>query len=534
MKTLIRVICLWFMVAVLTAGMVHAAKTPQSMVRDELILAIGGEPEGGFDPTTGWGRYGSPLFQSTLLKRNRNMEIAHDLATGYQVSDDGLTWTVTLREDVLFSDGVPLSAKDVAYTFKTAKKSSSVVDLSALESIDALSDHTVRFKLARPQSTFINILVNTGIVPKHAHGPDYSQHPLGSGPYEFVQWDKGQQLIVRANPRYYGKKPFFKKMTFLYLSEEGAYAAAKAGQVDVASIVPMFAGHPVANMRLVPLESVDNRGIMFPCVSEGKALKEGRLVGNPVTADEAIRKAVNVAVDRKALVDGVLYGYGSPAYSACDHLPWWNPDTVMADGDMEAAKAILAKAGWKDRDGDRILEKNGLKARFTLYYPSTDQTRQSLAIAVADRMKRLGIVIDVEGKSWDEIRTKMHANAVLFGWGSHNPMEMYNLYYSKFKGRDYFNAGYYTNPTVDAYMKQAMESVDQKKAQNFWKKAQWDGKTGCCAKGDAPWAWLVNLNHLYLVRNDLSIGQQKIHPHGHGWPLTDNIEEWAWLAEKEN
>lgn len=496
--------------------------------RDELIMAIGSEPDGGFDPTTGWGRYGSPLFQSTLLKRNSDMKIVNDLATEYFVSNDGLVWTVKIRKDVKFSDGKPLTAADVVFTYETTAKSSSVVDLSVMKSVEALDDYTVKFTLKKPQSTFVNILANLGIVPKHAYSKDYSQNPIGSGPFKFVQWDKGQQLIVEANPEYYGKKPFFKKITFLYLSEEAAFAAAQAGKVDVAGIVPSYAKQKVSGMRLVSVESVDNRGIMFPYVKSGNKTKDGYPIGNDVTSDLAIRKAINMAVDRKALVDGVLNGYGSPAYSVCDKMPWWNPDTVIKDADTEGAKKVLADGGWKDNDGDGILEKGSLKAEFNLIYPSGDQTRQSLAIAVADQIKQIGIKINVEGKSWDDIKKLMHSNAILFGWGSHDPIEMYNLYNSKYMGVDWYNPGYYSNSTVDEYLNKALLSNNENEANEYWKKAQWDGKTGFSAKGDAPWVWLVNLNHLYLVRDNLNIGKQKIHPHGHGWPLTDNIEEWRW------
>ena len=163
--------------------------------KDELIIAAGGEPEGGFDPTTGWGRYGSPLFQSTLLKRDSDMNIVNDLATEYSVSSDGLVWTLKLRRDVKFSDGTPLTAADVVFTYETASKSSSVVDLSMLESIEAVDDYTINFTLKNTQSTFINILTNTGIVPKHAYSQDYSQNPIGSGPFKFVNGTKDNSLL---------------------------------------------------------------------------------------------------------------------------------------------------------------------------------------------------------------------------------------------------------------------------------------------------------------------------------------------------
>lgn len=497
-------------------------------VRDELILAIGGEPDDGFDPTHGWGRYGSPLFQSTLLTRDSNLEIAYDLATAYDVSEDGRVWTLRIRDDVMFSDGVPLTSADVVYTYQTAADSGSVVDLSVLESVTAEDEYTVVFTLKRPQSTFINILANTGIVPQHAHGANYAEQPVGSGPYMMVQWDKGQQLIVEANPLYYGVQPYFRKVTFLFLGEDGAFAAARAGQVDLAAVPASFAGQAVAGMRLEAVESIDNRGIMFPFVKAGGSTEDGYPVGNDVTSDLAIRRAINVAVDRQALVEGVLNGFGTPAYTVSDRMPWWNPEAVIADGDVEEARRILAEGGWTDENGDGVLQKDGLKAEFSLFYPASDQLRQSLAITVADMMKPLGIRIQVEGKSWDEIKANMYSNAVLFGWGSHDPLELYNLYSSKTQGIGWYNTGYYGNPAVDAYMEQALAATSEEEAVALWKKAQWDGETGLSARGDAPWAWLVNLSHTYFVREGLNIGSQPVHPHGHGWPVTDNIVEWRW------
>ncbi|MGE6611029.1 ABC transporter substrate-binding protein [Peribacillus sp. NPDC076916] len=496
--------------------------------KDELVMAFGSEPEAGFDPTTGWGRYGSPLFQSTLLKRDNKLNIVNDLATSYKVNEDGKVWTVNIRKDVKFSDGEPLTADDVVFTFETATKNGSVVDLNGMDKVEAINDYTVKFTLKDPQSTFVNSLVGTGIVPKHAYGADYAENPIGSGPYQLVQWDKGQQLIIKVNPEYYGKKSFFKKITFLFLNEDASFAAAQAGKVDLAYIPAAFSNQEVPGMRLESVKTVDNRGIVFPFVKSGDFTEDGLPIGNDVTADPAIRHAINIAVDRKALVDGVLEGRGTPAYTSVDGLPWWNPDTTIKDADFDGARKLLKEAGWKDTDGDGILEKDSLKAEFTLYYLASDAIRQSLAISVADMIKPLGIQIKVEGGSWDIIEKKMYSNAVLLGWGSHDPHEMYNIYSSKFAGVDFYNTGYYQNKTVDEYFDKALLATSETEAIEYWKKAQWDGTTGLSAKGDAPWAWLVNIDHLYLVKDGLDIGEQRIHVHGHGWPATDNIVEWKW------
>ncbi|MCI5131185.1 MAG: ABC transporter substrate-binding protein, partial [Candidatus Electrothrix sp. EH2] len=423
----------------------------QSSQSDTLVLAIGGEEEQGYDPVMGWGRYGSPLFQSTLLRYNDTLEVEYDLATAYSVSEDRLTWQVDIREDAFFSDGTPLTAQDVAYTFNTAKDSGGLVDLSFLEKAEATGKYSIVFHLRKPRSTFLHHLRTLGIVPKHAHNKDYGRHPIGSGPYKLVRWDEGQQLIVEANPLYYGKQPAIKRLVFLFLDADTAFAAAKAGTVQVAAVPQILASQEVPGMRLVRVTSVDNRGIMFPCQKADHADLNGKPVGNDVTSDLAIRQAINYAIDRQALVEGVLNGFGTPAYGSVSHLPWEEKATRIKDNDLDKAATLLKEAGWADHDQDGILDKNGLAAEFTLLYPADRLIRQSLALAVADMVAPLGIRIKLSGKSWEEIRKVQHAQAVLFGWGSYDPTEMYHLYHSRVSGQGYFNAGLYKNPTVDAY-----------------------------------------------------------------------------------
>src|SRR5690625_7591271 len=106
--------------------------------KDELVRAFGSEPEDGFDPTTGWGRYGSRLFQSTLLKRDDDLEVVNDLAESYAIDeDDNKIWTVKLRDDVTFSDGETLTAEDVVFTFETAAENGSDVDLNVIDEVEA-------------------------------------------------------------------------------------------------------------------------------------------------------------------------------------------------------------------------------------------------------------------------------------------------------------------------------------------------------------------------------------------------------------
>lgn len=496
-----------------------------------LTLAIGGEPDDGFDPTLGWGRYGSPLFQSTLLARDDDLEVVPDLATDYTVSDDGRTWTVTLRDDATFSDGEPVTAHDVAYTFDTAARRGGLTDVTVLEDAVAVDEHTVELRLRQPQSTFINRLITLGIVPEHAHDERYPRNPIGSGPYELVQWDQGQQLIVERNERYYGPRPAFDRIVFLFTDEDGSLAAGRAGEVDMVAVPASLATGDLPGMHLVAVPAVDNRGIMLPFVpDDGETTATGAPIGNDVTADLAIRRALNVAIDRDVLVEGVLEGFGSPAHGPVDRLPWFEPRSVIDDGDLDAARQLLAEAGWEG-DGDEVRTRDGTRAAFRLLYPAGDTVRQGLALAVADMVRPAGIEIDAVGASWEEIEQRMHADAVLFGWGSHDPTEMYNLYHSSLAGVEYWNPGFYRNEQVDEYLDLAMGAPDQQEAEVFWRAAQLDEHgVGFSAPADAAWAWLVNLDHTYYVDDCLDVGTPRIEPHGHGWPITAGIAGWRWTC----
>lgn len=519
-----RRLLLYFIIAVFLLFPISA------LAKDTLVLAVGGENAEGYDPVIGWGAYGNPLFQSTLLRRDADLNIVGDLATAWTLSPDRLTWTVTLRPDVQFSDGHALTAEDVVFTYETAAKAAGRVDVSSLKSVKASNATTVVFTLDHPDITFMDFFVTLGIVPKHLYGPDYGRHPVGSGPYKFVQWDEGQQLIVEANEQYYGPVPAIKRLVFLFTEEDASFAAAQAGNIDVLGVPSSLARQQIPGMYLHVVKSVDNRGLMFPMgPNEGKTTPAGLPIGNDVTSDPAIRKAINYAINRQALVDGILEGFGSPAYGVADNLPWDNADIRIRDNDPDTARGILAAAGWKDGDGDGILEKNGHRAEFKILYNAKDSLRQGLALAVADMLRPIGISAIVEGHSWDEIKSRLtHSHVVVYGFGDHSPREMLKLYQTNVPEPMYWNAGFYSNTAVDAAFAEALAASDFEASLPAWKKAQWDGTTGFGIPGDAAWAWMVNLDHTYFIRDGLDVGRSQMEPHGHGWPITANIHQWTW------
>lgn len=500
-------------------------------VKSQVIVAMNmnSEPAAGFDPFVSWGcgeHVHEPLIQSTLITTDANLEFVNDLATEYYCADDGMTWYFTIREDAKFTDGEPLSASDVAFTINGIIESEAAeADLSMVEKAVATDDAHVEIVMTKPYNALLYTLAVVGIVPEHAHGEDYGANPIGSGRYMLEQWDRGQQVILKANPDYYGEAPKMERVVVVFMEEDAALAAVRAGQVDIAYTSATYSDQTSEGYELFACETVDSRGISLPSIAAGQTKADGANeypAGNDVTCDLAVRRAINYAVDRQAMIDNVLNGYGTPAYSVCDSSPWGSPD-MKVETDVEAAKKLLDEAGWALGE-DGIRSKDGVRAAFDMYYASDDSVRQALAAEFADQMKELGIEVSIKGASWDDIYPHEFATPILWGWGSNAPTELYELTYSQGWG----NYACYDNAEIDSYLDEALAVPYIEDSYELFQKAQWDGTQGVAPQGAATWVWLANVDHLYFKRTGLEVAEQKPHPHGHGWSLVNNVDRWSW------
>ena len=494
-----------------------------------LTMTTGSEPAAGFDPLVSWGcgeHVHEPLIQSTLITTDLNLEFQNDLATSYECSEDGLTWTFTIRDDVKFTDGEPLTARDVAFTVNGIINSAAAeADLSMVDEAVVIDDTTVELHLNKPFNALLYTLAVMGIVPEHAYGPDYGANPIGSGRYMLEQWDKGQQVILKANPDYYGEPVKMQRVVVVFMEEDASIAAAQAGQVDVAYTSATYYDVVPAGYELLACTSVDSRGVSLPCVPAGTTKSSNGVdyaQGNDVTCDVAVRRALNYATDRNRLISNVLNGYGTPAFSVGDGLPWSSEDMVC-ETDTEQARQILEDAGWVD-SGDGIRAKDGVRCAFDLYYTAGDSARQGIAMEWANQMREIGVEVNPKGGSWDELYLHQYECPIEWGWGSNAPIEMYELNYSSGWG----NYSSYENATVDAYLDEALAQTHVEDSYDLWKKAQWDGEQGVAPQGAATWVWFTNIDHLYYVREGLHVAEQKPHPHGHGWSLANNVDQWSW------
>ncbi len=488
------------------------------------------EPEAGFSPLVGWGcghQNYNPLVQSCLFKTDKDGDIVPDLATDYSISDDGKKWTVHVRDDVKFSDNSTFDAEDVAFTFNTAKETESELDLTNIEKVEATDNETVEFTLVEPRSTFIYDLRYVGIVPSDSYNNEtYGSEPIGTGPYVLDHWDKGQQAIFKINDNYYDKKPYFTQLTVLFPEEATWLELAKSGDVDVVPVATSALNQTVDGYQFVEKSAGRAQGISFPYQNDTGETWNGTVkIGNNVTADKAIREALNVGVDRQKMCDDIFAGHASPEYTSVDTRDYANPDAKVQDADPDRAKEILKEGGWTDTDGDGIVEKDGVKASFDLYYPPDYLDRQSLATVFAEQAKDIGIEVNLVGADWDTIYNNMYSSAAVMQQTSPDPYKsIYQQYHSKEADGFYMNPNLYNNTASDKLMDDAMHSSDLDAANTLWSQSALVNGGGWGPAGDAPFAWLVNYDYNYFIKDGIDIGEQ---PDGLGNDILINICDWT-------
>ena len=489
--------------------------------------------DGSLDPVKGSFSYGYDFISNGLVRVNPKAEYEGDLAESWEISEDSLAYTYHLKKGIQFQDGSGFSAEDVVFTYQTVMENqgqNGEVDLSKVKKVEAVDEYTVKFTLKEPYSPFLDSTAQLGIVPKDGYdSAAFDQMPVGTGPWKVVQYDAEQQLIVEANEDYFEGAPEIKRVTFVDMDNEAAFSNARSGQLDVVMVQPSYAAESVEGMHMEKLETMDVRNISLPCREPGtftNANGEQVEVGNPVTSDVSVRKALAIGIDRQQIIENAFHGVGKPAVGWTGNLIWGNT-AEYEDSRAEEAKGLLEESGWADTDGDGIREKNGVECAFEVYTPADEQDRYMLAAAAAESAADLGISITVKQATWDEIVEKTNTQGAVWGFGQFSPMVIGNQFQSgRFTVQLYANPSGYENQEVDRLIAEAISANTQEQAVAAWKKAQ------AAYAEDYPYLYLANIEHCYFIsdRLDISMDTQIPHPHGHGIPIICNMKDWKLIG----
>lgn len=498
--------------------------------KKSIICYVGhGFWESSMDPLKGAYAYGYDFINNALICVGTDSKYKDDLASSWEISEDALSYTFHLKEGIKFHDGSDFTAEDVVFTYETVKQNqgnNESVDLTKLEKIEAPDGQTVVFTLSEAYSPFLDTTAQLGIVPSDSYDDiAFDETPIGTGPWKVVQYDAEQQLIVEANTGYFDGAPSIERVTFVDMDNETAFSNANSGQLDVVMVQPNYAEETVEGMHIERLATMDIRNISLPCRPvqtikdpEGNEIE----IGNDVTSDVEVRKALSIGINREQIIENAFNGVGKPAYGFTDNLEWGNALKVQ-DAQAEEAKAILENAGWVD-SGEGIREKDGQKCEFEVYTPASEQDRYNLAAAVAEDAKQLGISIIVKQASWDEVTEASHQAGVVWGYGQFSPTVIQQLLISdNFMNDAYANTQGYENSRVDSLIDEALKLADHDEVVAKWKEIQSE------SAAEYPYLYLVNIEHCYFVSDNLDISAetQIPHPHGHGIPIICNMKDWT-------
>lgn len=503
------------------AGCQRPASTPLSN-ESTLVLARGSEPEW-LNPIAGHQHPDADLalFRG-LFRLADGGQLVPDMATGYETSADGLVYTIRLRPDVLWHDGQPFTARDVKFTIETvlnpANHSGLRPQLAEISQVDAVDAHTVRITLSRPLSS-LPYRLQVGLVPEHVlKGKNFNTDrfnqvaPIGTGPFKFESRRRGEYLVYTANPDFYLGKPKIDRLVYKIVPDSNVRLIQLLnGEIDVGRLNPKEVRRldPAAKVEVVALPSADARVMMFN-------------FRYAPFQDLRVRRAIQYATDRQALVEGALLGYGVPAYGPLQMLPESAPELPKYDKDLARAQALLREAGWVP-GSDGIVTKGGERLSFELVASTNDPTRQDLAAMLSAQLRRAGIEAKLVVKDWKSFRIQDATALILGGGSADDPDNNLYRYFSSKLGEAGTNYNGYRNERVDMLLDSARNELDPQRRLQLYRELQLE------LIEDPPYNYLVYLHHLYGVRQGWSGFKPRLA--GHGTTPLWNIEEWSRAGE---
>jgi len=386
--------------------------------------------------------------------------------------------TFKLRRGVRWHDGKPFTAADVLFTYhafmdeKVASPRRSSYEL--IRKVETPDDLTVRAVYKRPYSPAA-LSWMMGILPSHIlKGKDtrwwaehYNRAPIGTGPFKFEEWRTNQIITMRKNPDYWEGEPHLDRVVMRFIPDPLSLRLCfETGEIDVLGVQP----HALGAMRKNP----DYRIISDLSKSY---VYVGWNLQRPLFQDKRVRHALAHAVNVPAIIKYVLYGQGVQSRGIYHPNYFWaNNDIEPLEYDPERAKRLLAEAGWKDRDNEGYLVKDGKRFAFTLITNQGNEIRKDIVTLVQSDLKKLGIDVDVAIYEWTVFIGKKidthEFDACVLGWTSPPNFDQYQLWHSSQSKPGGLNFVSYANPEVDRLIELARSEFDHELIKKYCRKIQ--------------------------------------------------------------
>lgn len=444
-----------------------------------LIDAVIGEPSGLITMIAGEAAasaVASNIF-NTLLKYDKNLELEGELAKSWEVSPDKKTITFRLKPGMKWADDAPLTSADVLFTWQLVTDDKTRTPYGAdyklvinAETPDAL---TFRVTYAHPHAPALDTWTSLQILPKHLlQGQDinntpFARHPVGSHYYKLDEWTVGQRISLVRNPNATQGQARIERLISRIIPDKATqFFELLANNIDSMGL------NPIQYARIFPARpDLSKKIALYKELGNDYTYLGFNLKHKPFD-DIRVRQAINYAIDKRELIDGVLLGLGEPV--ASPYKPgtrWANPNLRPYPHDPAKAIALLKQAGFEDHDGDGILDRDGKPLAFEILTNQNKQ-REMSAVLIQRRLKEIGIDVKIRSLEWasfiDRFIKTSAFDVVVLGWSLSLDPDQYNIWHSSQQAPGQFNFIGYNNPRVDKLLEQGRLELDPDKRMKIY------------------------------------------------------------------
>ena len=456
-----------------------------------------------------------------------------ELAERWEVSDDNKVFTFHLRRGVKFHDGHDFTSRDVIATFdKLADDDVRAAHLrsytEALERWEALDEHTVRFTWREPyflalDNPFASVPIHPAHVIADMSGADYNEaatnplnrHPIGTGPWKFVEWDSNEKIVVARNADYWSRPPYLDRIVFRIVKEEAiGLQLAERGELDV-----------VTRLRSESWDGMDSAALRERYFRSKAFDNNYAWIGwnnaRPFFADPQVRRAMTMLVDVPSIISRLQYGLPRP--TTC-HFYWASracPDLEPIAYDPPAAAELLEQRGWTDSDGDGIRDKDGVDFEFTFMIPAASEDAARMGTKMKEDMERAGIELNLQRVEWSAFVRRLRDHdfdSCTLLWGDTSPEGDPAQIWGSASIEGGSNYISFRNERVDEIITQARTMFDTEQRDALYR------ELGEILYAEQPYTWLYTRPRLSLVSRRIRGARESLM----FWQYED-----FWLAEDE-
>lgn len=418
------------------------------------------------------------LVYNGLVKYDQDLNIVGELAEGWEIKEGGLVIIFYLRKNIRWHDGKPFTAEDVKFTYEKLidpeVRTPYSGDFLKIKSLEIQDPYTVKVNYKEPFSPALSSW-GMWIMPKHILKDEdlnitsYGRHPIGTGPYKFLRWKTAERIDLVANEDYFEGRPRIDRYIYRIIPDTATmFLELQAEGVDMMGLSPLQYRRQTDN-RFFRVHYNRFRYPSFGYTYLGYNLLDDRF------KDKKVREALNLAVDKQELIDGILMGLGRVCTGPFVPESWaYNKEVEPSPYNPQKAKQMLAEAGWGDTDGDGWLDKNGKIFEFTILTNQGNDLRRWATEIIQRRLAEVGVKVKPKIVEWSvfitEFINKKRFEAVLLGWGLSRDPDGYDIWHSSKTKEGEFNFISYKNEEIDRLIEEGRRTFDQDRRARIYQK----------------------------------------------------------------